>query len=148
MPFHFSLQAILHLRQSLERQHELRLRAANQLVARVQRLIAQLDERQNALRGNQAQALHAGTTVAELRFTLSCESMLLQQRRDLERELTRLQKLRDEQQKVFQYARLQRETLASLRARQLHEYEREAARRQQRQLDDLFLLRRAYLQRG
>ena len=60
----------------------------------------------------------------------------------------RWQGLRDQQQKIFQLARRERETFESLRDHQLHEYERDARRREQRQLDDLFLLRQSYLKRG
>jgi flagellar export protein FliJ len=148
MPFHFPLQAVLHFRQSLEHQHELRFRAANQLVSRVQGLISHLDMQTQELQAHQLRILGTGTTAAEMRFALSCESAQAQRRRDLERELVRLQKLRDEQKKIFQNARLQRETLASLRSQQLHDYERETARQEQRNLDDIFLLRKAYLRRG
>ena len=50
MPFHFPLQAVLHYRQSVEHQQELRLRAANQQVVRVQHLIEQTDLRRKELR--------------------------------------------------------------------------------------------------
>ena len=147
MPFRFPLQAVLHFRQSIEHQHELRLRAANQLVSRVQGWIAHLDTQARELQSQQSQALGTGTTAAELRFAASCESTMAQRRRELEKELARLQKLRDEQQKVFQHARRQREMLASLRDRQFREYERDAARHQQRALDDAFLLRKSYSNR-
>ncbi|HLW89245.1 MAG TPA: flagellar export protein FliJ [Terriglobales bacterium] len=148
MAFRFPLQAVLHYRQSLEHQQELRLRTANQQVARVRRMLDQHAARMQALHAGQARDLAAGTTAAELRFAALCESALEQQRQELERELQRLQVLRDEQQKLFVQARRQRETLAGLRDRQRLEYERTAARREQRQLDDTFLLRRAYLDRS
>jgi len=66
----------------------------------------------------------------------------------MQRELVRLQALRDEQQKIFQQARRERETFESLRDRQLREYQREAKRGEQRQQDDLFLMRQAYLRRS
>ena len=76
------------------------------------------------------------------------EAALRLQRQDAERDLARWQNLRDQQQKIFQQARRERETFESLRDHQLHEYERDARRREQRQLDDLFLLRQSYLKRG
>lgn len=48
-------------------------------------------------------------------------------------ELQRFQNLRDEQQKRFQQARRERETVESLRDTQLREYTRDATRREQRQ---------------
>jgi flagellar export protein FliJ len=152
MPFRFPLHAVLHFRQSLEHQQELRLRAANQQVARVRRVLDQHSARVQELHAGQARELAAGTTAAELRFAALCKTALEHQRQELERELQRLQKLRDEQQKLFVEARRKSETLAGLRDNQRREYERQAARREQRQLDDAFLLRGSYfagrLQRG
>jgi flagellar export protein FliJ len=148
MAFHFSLQAVLHFRQSVEHQHELHLRAANQQVARARHFLDQLDARLQNLQTRQSHDVATGTSGAELRFALSCEVTLRQQRQAMQHELLRLQNLRDEQQKIFQQARRERETFESLRNHQLHEYRRDAARREQRQLDDLFLLRQAYLRRG
>jgi flagellar export protein FliJ len=142
MPFHFSLQAVLHLYQSLEHQQELRLRAANQQVARVRHMIEQLDTVKQQNRARQSQELQAGTTSAELEFARTLESALVRRRGELEVELVRAQQLRDEQQRNFHVARRRRETLSSLRETQLKNYQREAARREQRQADDAFLLRR------
>lgn len=148
MAFHFPLQAVLHFRQSVEHQQELRLRTANQQVARARRVIEQFDERIRQIQLRESQELGAGTTSAELRFALTGEAALQLQRQDAKHDLVRWQNLRDQQQKIFQQARRERETFESLRNHQLREYERAAARREQRQLDDLFLLRQAYLKRG
>ena len=148
MAFHFPLQAVFHFRQGIEHQQELRLRTANQQVAKVRRVVEQLDERIRQARVHESEDLGAGTTSAELRFALGCEAALCQQRRDAEHELLRWQNLRDQQQKIYQQARRERETFESLRDQQLREYKRDAVRREQRQLDDLFLLRQAYLRRG
>jgi flagellar export protein FliJ len=148
MPFRFSLQAVLHFRQSMERQQELRLRAANQQVARSQHGIEQIDLRRRALQAEQSRELGAGITAAELRFGLQCEAELLRHRKELELQLARLQQLRDRQQEILEQARRARETLESVRDQQLKVYKQEAGRREQRSLDDLFLLRREYLRRG
>jgi flagellar export protein FliJ len=148
MAFHFSLQSILHFRQSLEHQQELRLRAANQQVSRVQHGIEQIDLRRQALDAEKTRQLGAGVTAAELRFGLHCDAELLRQRRELEIQQVRLQQLRDQQREIFQQARRTRETLEAVRDQQLRLYKQEAARREQRNLDDLFLLRREYLRRG
>jgi flagellar export protein FliJ len=148
MAFHFPLQAVFHFRQSVEHQQELRLRAANQQVAKVRHLVDQINEQLRQLQLRGSQELGAGTTSAELRFALGCEVALRQQRQEAERELLRWQNLRDQQQKIFQHARRERETFESLRDHQLREYQRDALRREQRQLDDLFLMRQVYLRRG
>jgi flagellar biosynthesis chaperone FliJ len=73
---------------------------------------------------------------------------LLRRRRELEQQLVRMQQLRDQQREVFHQARRAREMLESVRDRQLRGYDRDALRREQRSLDDQFLLRREYLRRG
>jgi flagellar export protein FliJ len=148
MPFRFPLQAVFHFRQSVEHQQELRLRTANQQVARARRVVEQFDERIRQMQSQQTHELGVGTTSAELRFALTGEAALRLQRQDTERDLVRWQNLRDQQQKIFQQARRERETFESLRNHQLRDYERAAARREQRLLDDLFLLRQSYLKRG
>jgi len=141
MPFRFPLEAVLHYRKSLEHQQELRLRAANQQVARVRRLLELAGERIRQVNAAQARELAAGTTFAEVRFALAAEAFLEGQRQTLERELHRLEALRTQQQRVYQRARRERETFENLRDREKREYERNQARREQRALDDLFLLR-------
>ena len=148
MPFNFPLQSILQFRRSLEHQQELRLRAANQQVARSQHLIEQIDLRRLDLQAERSRELGVGVTAAELRFGLQCEAELLRQKRELELQLIRLQQLRDQQREVFQQARRTRETLEAVRDQQLSVYKQEAARRNQRNLDDMFLLRRGYLHRS
>ncbi len=148
MPFHFPLQAVLHLRQSLEHQQELRLRAAHQQVARVQHAIEQINTRRQELRAAQSRDLSRGVTAAELRFGWQHEAELIRHRGELELQLTRMQQVRDQQRAIYQQARRTRQTLEGVRDRQLHLYKKEAARREQRNLDELFLLRREYLRRG
>ena len=148
MAFHFPLHAVLHFRESIEHQQELRLHAANQQVARVQHLIEQTELRRQELQSTQTQELSAGMTAAELRFGLLCEAELLRHRRELEQQLLRQQQLREQQRELLQQARRARETLESVRDQQLRGYRKEALRRQQRSLDDLYLLRREYLRHG
>jgi flagellar export protein FliJ len=148
MPFRFPLQAVLHFRESIERQQELRLSAANQLVARVRQLMEEMEAGRRELHSRQARELSAGITAAELRFGAQCDAELQRQRRALEPQLARLQQLCQEQREIFLRAKRARETLESVRDQQLRLYQKEAARRQQRSLDDLFLLRREYLRRS
>jgi flagellar export protein FliJ len=105
-------------------------------------MIEQLDAVKQQNRARQSQELQTGTTSAELEFARTLESALVSRRSELEVELVRVQQLRDEQQRNFHVARRRRETLSSLRETQLENYQREAARREQRQADDAFLLRR------
>jgi len=147
MPFRFPLQALLHFRQSLEHQQELRLRAANQQVARVSHALEQLDGRIHQTQTLFSQHLATGTTGAELSFFQTTEAVLQTERQELEYELLRCRHLRDQQERVFRQARRERETFENLRSQQLRAYQRAQARREQRSLDDLFLMRKTYLER-
>jgi flagellar export protein FliJ len=144
MPFHFALETVLHFRRSIEHQQELRLRVANQQVARMRRMIEHIEQQAAGLRLRKSDDLNTGTTVAELEFGRACEAALAHYRVSAERELQRLEQLREEQNKVFQQARRERETFESLRERRRIEYERDARRRAQRELDELFLLRNVH----
>ena len=148
MPFHFPLQALLHLRQSIEHQQELRLRTANQQVARVRHALEQLDGRIGQTHTLCSDYLARGTTGAELYFIQTMEGSLQAHRKELEHELQHCQHVRDQQERIFRQARRERETFESLRSQQLRHYQRDQARREQRQLDDLFLMRKMYLAAG
>lgn len=124
------------------------MRAANQRVSRVSHLLEQLDQCLHQAHALCFEDLTATRTGAELHFGLVREASIRQQREILQRELLRLQDLRDQQQRVFRHARQQREMIESLRTRQEQEYERDRSRRAQRELDDLFLLRQSYHRRG
>jgi len=148
MPFHFPLQTVLHYRQSMEHQQELRLRTANQQAARAQHLIEQMDLQRKELESRAMEELSSGTSAAELQFGALREAAMVRRRREFEQQLTRVQQLRDQQREIFQQARRAREMLESLRDQQLSLYKKDAARREQRSLDDLFLMRREYLRQS
>ncbi len=148
MPFHFSLQPVLHLRESLEHQQELRLLAANQQVARVRHLIDVAEQRRQEQHSSRLRELGAGTTAAEVRFGLQCETELERYRHELEQHLAVAQRACEKQRELFQQAKQAREMLASVRDQKIHIYEKEARRREQRRLDDMFLLRREHLRHG
>ena len=141
MPFHFPLQPVLHLRKSIERQHELRLTAANQQVAQVNRILECLDRDISGTQREAVRVLESGTTGGELAFTFALESALCARRSEVRRELDRLVLLRDQEQAAFQLARRERQTLDSLRERQWRAYRVHEGRREQRMLDEMFLLR-------
>jgi len=148
MAFRFPLQTLLRFRQSLEHQQETRLRAANQQVTRVRRLLEQQEHRIRDLQTLEQNYLELGITSAEIQFGVLCQTAAMQQKQMLERELLRLERERDTQQSAFQLARREREMVEGLRDHQLHEFRRAALRREQREIDDLHLLCQSYLQRN
>jgi flagellar protein FliJ len=148
MSFRFPLQTVLHLRQSVEHQHELRLQAANQQVARVRQLLRRLDDHIREFRQQSSRELESGMSGAALRFALDLESVLAVRRRELEMELSRVSRIRDQQQRTFEQVRREREKFESLRQHAMRDYRIDRDRRDQRTLDELFLLQRAFRNRG
>lgn len=148
MPFRFPLEAVLRFRRGVEHQHELRLSTANQHLERVRRFVEQTERKIRETEERRAQQLSAGMTGVELQVLLISESGMRAQIPEMQRELARIKALRDQQQRIYQQARWEREILERLRLRQLREYERDAERRKQRQLDDLFLQRQTYVRQS
>lgn len=147
MAFRFALQSVLHLRESLEHQQELRLRAANQRMVKVRHQILQAEQQLRGLALTQAQELGTGTTAAELMFDAQCEAALHRHLRELTQQLAAAKKACDQQREIFQQAKREREKLENVRDQLARIYRKQAARREQRALDDLFLMRREYSRR-
>jgi len=148
MAFRFPLESVLRLRQNLERQQELLLHRANQKVFALTRQIERLDAGLMENARSKSARLQSGVSAAELQFDLLCHSLLLKWRHDLETRLAEARSQRDAQAESFRQARRQRELIETLRHHQFQAYSQREARQDQRRADDLFLLRRTYLQRG
>jgi len=147
MAFRFPLQALLRVRQSVERQQELRLQEAKQRVAAVERKVDEVERSRAALGQFEREELQIGVSAAQLQFDVLLRSVLMRQRKELETERARREELRDQRRRELQFARQQREAVESLRTQGLRAYREEQNRREQRRLDDLFLLRREFLLR-
>jgi flagellar export protein FliJ len=136
------------VRQGLERQHELRLQEANQRVTMLRQQIEGVhSEAQNILTGRRPQ-FESGISAAELQFDVLCLSVLTERQHALEQQLVEAEALRHTRSEEFLQARRQREVIDTLRHHQLQDCQQAEARQDQRRLDDLFLLRRAYLRRS
>jgi flagellar export protein FliJ len=148
MAFRSSLDVLLRVRRGLERQQELVLQEANRQVAARE---GQLDAIRIQIAANAQRELlqlQSGLSAAELHFALLCRSTLQARSHAVETELLKAQALQQSRARSWRLARQQREVLETLRQRQLQAYGQQATRQEQRRLDDLFLLRRAYLSRG
>jgi flagellar export protein FliJ len=140
MPFRFSLEAVLRLRRSQQKQQEIFLERANEkvnLLVRELRIIA----------GEFARASTPGkfTTDAhasELHFNRSRRQVLESRRRQMEQLLL---KAREEQSAMAVELRKMwqaREVVETLRNREQEAYNLDQVRREQKVQDDLFLLRK------
>lgn len=148
MAFHSSLDVLLRVRRGLERQQELLLKDANGRVATLQHEFDGIKSEITANAQSELLQLQSCLRGAELHFDLLCRSGLRIKCRSVEMELSKAQALRESRARSFRLARQQREILETLRQQQLQAYLQQTARQDQRRLDDLFLLRRAYLSRG
>ncbi len=148
MAFRFPLEAVLRVRQGLERQQELRLQEANQLVALLRQQIEKVHSEAENIVAQRWPQFKSGVSAAELQFDGLCHLALSERRRNLEKQLHEAEALRQTRSQDFLQARRQREVIDTLRQHQLKEYEIQESRLDQRRMDDLFLLRRAYLRRS
>jgi flagellar biosynthesis chaperone FliJ len=140
--FSRSLQRLLRLRQSLERQEELKmaLASARLQAARTEQSQQQAQERarQETLRAD----LHQGTAGAELQSAGLRQTVEQQRRQRLREQAVAAQSEQMAQRAVLLEARRGRETLATLAARFHEARERERTRREQAAQDEAYLLRR------
>jgi flagellar export protein FliJ len=148
MAFRFGLESILRLRQSLEHREELLLQKANlrvmQVRGQIEACLHQLEDRVTA----RQQQMQTGAFASFLHFDLCIDAAIHRRRHSLSEELQKLEVLRDQQREKYQKARRDRETLESIRSRELETHRTTMKRRDQRSLDDLILLRREFLRRG
>jgi len=148
MAFRFTLAPLLRLRQSLERQRALalqqatfNLKHAQDTLARLERFLAESELADSA-------SLAAGRTAAELQFASLLREQFGQLRLQLEKEVRRLETLRQQAALAYQRAYREREALDTLRAHQSRAYQIEQSGRQQRELDAAFLLQRWHARSG
>lgn len=142
MPFVFTLRGPLRLREMQERAALRALQSITAHAARVRADIASADASLEASRREVWSASASGIPAALLHIHAVQESALQERRRALSDRLRELDSARQKQQARFLLARQQREVLSHLREGQLAVYELEQSRRAQREIDELFLLRR------
>jgi flagellar export protein FliJ len=148
MAFRFPLEVLLRVRRGLERQQELRLQEANHRVAMLRQQIEEVHSEVGNIVARRRPQLESGISAAELQFDVLCRSVLTERQRTLEKQRVEAEAHRYSCREDFQQARRQREVMDTLRLHQLQDYHQQEARQDQRRLDDLFLLRRAYLRRS
>jgi len=141
MPFRFPLQPVLRLRKSLERREELRLNIIRQELARLRLQMEELKDSEASAANALSRTLAQGARAAELHFYLACAAERARHREQLADRIAEIEKLREAQQLAFYRARQEREVVETVHGRSLAAYQRQQIRREQQQLDDLFLQR-------
>lgn len=142
MAFHFTLNGLMRLRESLERAELQRLHSVAGAVASACAEIESLEKVMEAAhRRTSDTVVAAGLTGAELHFEIARDTAWNAQRSHLLKKLSDLEQKRRDQQARYLQARMQREILSNLYERQFAEYELEQSRRMQQRIDELFLIR-------
>ena len=147
MAFHFQLATLLRLRESLERQELQRLQNLVAEITQTRAEIESIDFQVESSRREVVEQASTGISGAELHAVALGEFARLELRARLIAKLEELEQQRKEQQSRYNHARQRREILSNLRERQFSAYQREQARREQQQTDELFLIRRSFRKR-
>jgi flagellar export protein FliJ len=142
MPFQFSLATVLRLRENLEHTELLTLEKRYSELALAQGRLWEAE--QNIIRAAESRQLQLsrGTTAIQLQLAIEEESQMRQQRDALLQKLQEAQKVLREQLVVYWKARQKRDILQELRKQKFDVYQRAQAKLEQRERDELFLLRR------
>jgi len=141
MAFHFTLEAVFRLRHGQERMERLRLDAIlselAQARARLQQMSGQFLESRRRFQKELGETL-AGSA---LQFESLRVAGVAAARLSLQGQIGEMEQRRSLQMQKYLQARQRREILENLRQRKLDQYRIEQSRREQRELDDLFLMR-------
>jgi flagellar FliJ protein len=140
--FQFSLATVLRVRRILEEQEERLLQKILFEITQTREALANIDAAiagsdvsrlENVFKPLMGRNLH--TTYGELQE-------LKQNKYNFEGQLQKLEQLRDQQLKIYEKARRNREMLTDMRAEKRSAYESDLARLEQKALDDNFIARR------
>jgi flagellar FliJ protein len=139
MAFRFSLESVLHLRESVERSEEMLLQQIAQEIGRVESEIQTHETQQASLREQRDHDLALGMHAAHLQEWNENEARLVISIRNFRDQLRQLEIDKRKQLAILQSARRDRELLSKLREGRHRSYVREQLRQEQKMLDDLFL---------
>ena len=145
MAFHFTLEQVLRVRESIERREELALQRAEMEVARVCARIEELGEEIASVNRKREESLKQPLQAFLLQGFDAEIHALSEARTTMLETLKIVQSQRDQQRKIYQAAHNGRRMLTDLEKQQRTEYEVGEVKAQQKKLDDLFVAR---IQRG
>jgi flagellar export protein FliJ len=141
MAFRFSLAAVLKYRKSLEQREYIALGRVHQEIAQVDLQLQQCEAwRSEAMRRRETETV-SGIVSVHLQDAYEREHSLESQRDDLQVKRQELNVKRLLCLKAYELARQKREILEELHSQQLQAYILDQSRREQRRVDDMFLVR-------
>ncbi len=141
MRFQFSLEAVLRVRESIEKREE---EALHKIHTEIALLTHQIKEhRANMLntRMNQEKELRATVPAGQLHTMIWEQQSAREKLQVMQQRLGFLEKQRGEQLIVYHAAHRNCEMLTEMRERQHQDYLVSQSREQQKRLDDLFIIR-------
>ena len=141
MAFHFSLESVLRVRRGQERSARLKLEAivSEQSAARAK--LEQITETGIVLKRRFQDELKNILKGSELQFEATRETNLELSRTRIRSRFVELEQQRQAQVRIYLDARRNREVLESVRLQKFDLYRIESLRREQQELDDMFLMR-------
>ncbi|HUK54692.1 MAG TPA: hypothetical protein VL099_15510 [Candidatus Binatia bacterium] len=140
MAFRFSLRGLLRLRTGQERMERLRLTALAAEILQTRLAAASVVQESLEARRNIQKQMSAGLWSAELYWEGAREERRVARRNSLMQSLAELTARYSRQAAVYQKVRRQLRVLENLQARRYQQYLVEQGRREQRVLDEAFLL--------
>jgi flagellar export protein FliJ len=141
MPFRFSLATVLNLRENLEQKEARILEQRYAELAAAQGHLWEAEQNITRAQQERAQQLNQGTSAFQLQLALQEEANLKHKRLHAHQKLQEAQTRLREQIDLYKQARQQRDTLEELRKRQAVQYQRQQAKAEQQERDELYLLR-------
>lgn len=141
MGFRFSLESVLRLRVSLERQEQTRLEFAARLMVIAKDRCESLHKEKFQFAENFRTKMLSGVTSEDLHIHQSGLAGLEAAEAEAQRALNDARHAWEEQRLRFLQARREREVVASIRERRHEEYVLDQNRREQQQIDELFSMR-------
>lgn len=145
MTYKFPLEAVLRLRESIEKREELVLQKAQYEVARAQQRINDLTEELAKAEKKREEALIHSVEAYRLQEIQAELRSAQEAKRSLFDALEFLKHQRDQQMRLYQAAHSGFRMLTNLRDQRRNDWEQEQERVQQRRLDDIYAAR---LRRG
>jgi flagellar export protein FliJ len=146
MAFKFTLETVLRLRASLERQAQTRLEIAARAVYAARERCDSLEKERIAEEASFHVSLTTGVESPDLYFHISARAGMEVAQLEAAQALSDAQKRWAEQRDRFLLARRDREVIASVRERLHGAYLIDQDRREQQQIDDLFASRRVQIE--
>ena len=142
MGFQFSLATVLRVRGILEEQEERMLQRILFEIAQTREALASTESALEASDAVRREDVFKPIIGRNLHISYGEIKELKQNRKILEEKIGKLEQLRDQQLKIYEKARRNREMLTDMRAEKRSAYESDLARLEQKALDDNFIARR------